>query len=158
MEISQWNGGLVENYHRIEAWEKLWGGWCTKKVSWPHGVDLWKHIRRGWDTYSRYSWFKVGEGSKIKFWHNVWCGNWALKETFPQVYGLAMYSTHLLEGVEDKIFWCHSKIGKFSIHSFYKAMTTHGTKSFLWKSIGKQRHPSRQKNLYRRLPWRKLSL
>lgn len=27
--------------------------------------------------------------SKVKFWHDVWCGDSALKENYPQVYDLA---------------------------------------------------------------------
>lgn len=66
-----------------------WGGWCSNEVSGPHGVWLWKHIRKGWDTYAAHTCFKVGNGVKVKFWHDLWCGDRALKDVFPQVYGLA---------------------------------------------------------------------
>jgi len=29
-------------------------------------------IRRGWEEFSRFSRFKVGDGCKISFWHDVW--------------------------------------------------------------------------------------
>lgn len=44
-----------------------------------------------------------------------------------------VYFTHLLRGVEDKIFWCPSKKGKLAVRSLYQAMTMHNTNSFSWK-------------------------
>lgn len=35
----------------------------------------------GWDTYSRKFCFKM----EIKFWHNVWCDNRALKEALSRM-------------------------------------------------------------------------
>ncbi|KAF5442537.1 hypothetical protein F2P56_035184 [Juglans regia] len=66
-----------------------WGGWCSNEVSGPHGVGLWKHIRRGWDIYAAHTCFKVGNGVKVKFWHDLWCGDRALKDVYPGVYSLA---------------------------------------------------------------------
>lgn len=66
-----------------------WGGWCSNEVSEPYGVGLWKHIRRGWDTFATNTRFIVGNELKINFWHDVWCSDKAPKEVYPQVYGLA---------------------------------------------------------------------
>jgi hypothetical protein len=31
----------------------------------------------------------VGDGSKVNFWHDLWCRNMALKKAFPKLYGTA---------------------------------------------------------------------
>jgi hypothetical protein len=32
---------------------------------------VWKYIRRGWETFSKFVIFELGDGSQINFWHNV---------------------------------------------------------------------------------------
>jgi exonuclease III len=91
------NGGLgIRNIHRFNQallgkwlWrfamesEALWrkvveikygslaGGWCTKQVEGSFGVGVWKHIRRGWESFSKFIKFEVGDGSRIRFWHDI---------------------------------------------------------------------------------------
>ena len=48
----------------------MWGGWCTDVVKGPYGVSLWKNIRKEWNLFSQYLSFVVGDGSKVKFWHD----------------------------------------------------------------------------------------
>jgi hypothetical protein len=45
-------------------------------------VGLWKNIRRGWCLFCNYTRFELGDGSKIRFWDDVWCGELALKVAF----------------------------------------------------------------------------
>ena len=52
-------------------------------VSGPYGVNLWKYISKGWETFSQFLEFKVG-GSRIRFWSDVWCGAMPLKVSFPE--------------------------------------------------------------------------
>ena len=66
-----------------------WGGWCSNRVSEPHGVGLWKFIRAGWDSFVNYTSFIVGDGSRIKFWHDSWCGDHPLRVQFPDLFCLA---------------------------------------------------------------------
>jgi len=33
--------------------------------------------------------FILGHGSRIRFWHDVWCGEMTLNEAFPVLYGIA---------------------------------------------------------------------
>jgi hypothetical protein len=84
--------------HEREAWWRIaidakfgssWGGWSSIASSGPHGVGLWKNIRKGWSSFVSFTRFKLGNGSKIRFWDDVWCGESALKEAFPVLYGLS---------------------------------------------------------------------
>ena len=50
---------------------------------------MWKHIRKGWDKFSQFIKFEVGDGSTIKFWADFWCGTGPLKQTYPELFRLA---------------------------------------------------------------------
>jgi hypothetical protein len=57
----------------VEAkYDSLNRGWCSKEVAGPFGVEVCKHIRRWWDVFSRYIGYEVGDGSKIRLWHDAW--------------------------------------------------------------------------------------
>lgn len=53
-----------------------------------HSVWLWKHIRRGWTNFSQYILFADGDHFKIKFWKDLLCGDWIIKEAHPAIYGV----------------------------------------------------------------------
>jgi hypothetical protein len=38
----------------------LWGGWCSREFARAFGVGLWKYIRKGWETFSRFLRYEVG--------------------------------------------------------------------------------------------------
>jgi hypothetical protein len=63
-----------------------WGGWSSIDLPMPQGVGLWKNIRMGWRLFFRHTSFEMGDGFKIKFWDDVWCGEMTLKEAFPDLY------------------------------------------------------------------------
>uniref|UniRef100_A0A2N9FMZ6 Uncharacterized protein n=1 Tax=Fagus sylvatica TaxID=28930 RepID=A0A2N9FMZ6_FAGSY len=65
------------------------GGWITREVSGPHGVSLWKTIRKEWGSFVKYVNFEVGDGSKVKFWLDTWCGSSSLKEGYPDLFRIA---------------------------------------------------------------------
>jgi hypothetical protein len=65
------------------------GDWCTKQVERPFGVGVWKHIRRGWELFSKFIRFEVGDGTRIRFWQDVWCGDQPLKESFSVLFRIA---------------------------------------------------------------------
>ncbi|KAG2696954.1 hypothetical protein I3760_07G084700 [Carya illinoinensis] len=87
----------------------LWGDWCTSEVRGPHGVGLWKHIRRGWGVFCRFTKFHLGTGSKVKFWSDVWCGDRSLKVLFPLLFQLASAKdvsvAEVMEAAEGQLFW-----------------------------------------------------
>jgi hypothetical protein len=45
----------------------------------------------GWQNFRRYVKFDPGEGSEIRFWDDVWCGDRALKEAFPGLFIIARF-------------------------------------------------------------------
>ena len=63
-----------------------WGGWCTKKVTSAYGVSLWRHIISAWMNFSKLHLFDAGDGTRVKFWKHVWCGDRTLQEAFPELY------------------------------------------------------------------------
>jgi hypothetical protein len=67
----------------------LWGGWCSKVAKGPYGVSVWKFIRRGWDNFLQHCGFAVGDGKRVKFWHDCWCGDMFLKGAFPDLFVIA---------------------------------------------------------------------
>jgi hypothetical protein len=46
--------------------------------------------------------FEVGIGSKIRFWHDTWCGNQPLKQAFPSLFRIARYKE---AWVKDNFIW-----------------------------------------------------
>jgi hypothetical protein len=67
------------------------GGWSSLLVTGSYGVSVWKFIRRGWDNVAKYLRFEVSEGSHIRFWHDLWCGNMPLKLCYPALYTIARF-------------------------------------------------------------------
>lgn len=55
-----------------------WGSWCSNSVPGPYGVSLWKTIRQGWPMFLHYIQYEVGDGLRVKFWQDVWCGESSL--------------------------------------------------------------------------------
>jgi hypothetical protein len=52
-------------------------------------VNLWKNIRKGWETFFGFARFEVGDRVMTKFWHDLWCWDTVLKVVFPDLFGIA---------------------------------------------------------------------
>jgi hypothetical protein len=63
-----------------------WEDWCSNSVQGSYGVCLWKTIRKGWNHFSQFVSFKVGDGASLKFWMDPWCGEGSLREKYPKLY------------------------------------------------------------------------
>jgi hypothetical protein len=72
-------------------YDSLRGGWCSKEVIGPFGVGVWKYIRSGWESFSKFVRFEVVDWSKISFWHNAWCGKQLLKIYYPGLFSIACW-------------------------------------------------------------------
>jgi hypothetical protein len=55
--------------------DNMRGDWCSKEIVGPFGVGVWKHIKWGWGVFLSFMRYEVGDGSKIRFWYNLWCGD-----------------------------------------------------------------------------------
>ncbi|KAL6339823.1 hypothetical protein AAG906_034911 [Vitis piasezkii] len=64
----------------------------------------------GWRTNEAPDWcwdnieFKVGKGTKVRFWTDHWCGNAALSQTFPLLFELAAHKNATVHEVWDPSF------------------------------------------------------
>jgi hypothetical protein len=92
-----------------EKFGSVGGGWSTQQAHGSYGMSLWKYISKGWDQFYKFLEFKVGDGSWIPFWSDVWCGGSPLKELFPELYRItrdkeALVAKHLRIR-NDKIHW-----------------------------------------------------
>jgi hypothetical protein len=67
----------------------LHGDWTIREVLGPYGVSLWKHIRKDWGHFVRHLHFEVGDGTKTRFWTDIWCGTCSLKDGFPELFCMA---------------------------------------------------------------------
>ena len=66
------------------------GGWCSREVREAHGLGLWKGIRMGWKLVSDKLAFIVGNGRRVSFWRDRWCGKSALCMTFTSLFALTV--------------------------------------------------------------------
>ena len=69
---------------------EIYGGWHTCDIRGGFGVGLWKEIRKEWPLFLQNATFSLGDGRRIRFWKDVWCGKEALCSLFPSMYLLAM--------------------------------------------------------------------
>jgi hypothetical protein len=83
-ESHLWRRVLVAKYGVVR------GGWITNKPRGSHGCSIWKHVMMGWEVFASHFSHDVGMGDRVLFWHNRWCSNRPLKETFPVLFGCSL--------------------------------------------------------------------
>ncbi|RVX20087.1 Transposon TX1 uncharacterized 149 kDa protein [Vitis vinifera] len=101
-----WGGGTLAHKPHLVRWNlvclekrkgglgpQVWrrgGGWCTRDVMGRNGVGLWKAIRKKWGLFDGRVAFHLGNGQRVKFWKDKWCGDGPLCESFPSLFSMSM--------------------------------------------------------------------
>ena len=87
----------------------MWGGCCSNVGRGSYGVSLWKTIRKEWDSLSQYLSFMVGDGSKVLFWQDHWCGEMPLMTAYPELFSFTQEMrasvANLMSFVNGTIHW-----------------------------------------------------
>ena len=65
------------------------GGWNTNDMREGYGTGLWKDISKEWITFYQNSNSCLGNGRRLRFWKDPWCGGTALCNAFPTLFNLA---------------------------------------------------------------------
>ncbi|RVX06663.1 hypothetical protein CK203_029560 [Vitis vinifera] len=84
---SLWDGGNLERKPHSVRWEVR--GWCSREVRDAHDMGLWKGIRMDWELVGTRISFNVGNGRRVRFWRDRWCGDSPLCESFPSLFALS---------------------------------------------------------------------
>lgn len=78
----------MESCGGFQVWQFM--GWVVfPRACWSLWVGLWKNIKKGCEIFSGFTRFVVGDGTRTRFWHDVWCRDTVLKEAFPVLFGIA---------------------------------------------------------------------
>jgi hypothetical protein len=93
----------------------------------------------GWGMFSSHTKFEVGDGFNIILWYDLWCGDKALKEAFPNLFSIAcmndtyvavhlelsssfhQWNVSLVKAAHDWE-WALSKKELFDVRSFYSVL------------------------------------
>ena len=86
------------------------GGWCTRVSNGPYDNGLWKEIRKDWEILHPKVGFIVGNGRRVQFWKDAWCGEVALCTLFPSLFALAMHKEASVANAWD----CSRDVGRWS--------------------------------------------
>ena len=81
---------------RESLWRKVirskfgedYGGWSSGDIKGGFGVGLWKDIKKEWTHLCQNTYLALGNGSRISFWEDAWCGEEALSLSFPNLFRL----------------------------------------------------------------------
>ena len=65
------------------------GGWFSNTPRGSYGVGLWKDIRKEGIQLRQNCSIEVGNGRKVRFWEDVWCGEASLCSSFLSLYEVA---------------------------------------------------------------------
>ena len=66
-----------------------WGDGALKEGRGSYGINLWKFIRNGCNTFEKHIRFEVGDGTRIRFWFDAWSGESPLSIVFPVAFHMA---------------------------------------------------------------------
>jgi hypothetical protein len=84
--------GIREAWWRVVEDSKYgssWGVWCSSELVGGVWSVFMEEYGKGWGKFCSHTKFDMGDGSKIRFWHDLWRGDLALKEAFSILFGIA---------------------------------------------------------------------
>ncbi|RVW78924.1 putative ribonuclease H protein [Vitis vinifera] len=93
--LCKWNWRFAierENFWRHVISRKFGeeeGGWSSRDVRESYRVGFWKEIRKEGALMQNKVSFLVGNGRRVKFWKDIWWGNFPLCNSFPSLYAFA---------------------------------------------------------------------
>ena len=64
------------------------GVWHSHRVRKGKKVGLWKAIKKDWDILSCKVVFFMGNGRRVRFWKDKWCGDEPLRISFPSSFAI----------------------------------------------------------------------
>ena len=68
-----------------------------------HDMGLWKGIRMDWELVGTQISFSVGNGRRVRFWRDRWCGDSPLCESFPSLFALSIEKEAWVADVRDPL-------------------------------------------------------
>ncbi|RVW89785.1 putative ribonuclease H protein [Vitis vinifera] len=172
-----WGGGALDQRPHLVRWnlvclEKKKGGLGVRnlalmnkallgKWNWRFATErevLWKKVishKYGVEEGA----FRVGNGRRMRFWKDKWCGDEPLYESFPSLFAISQAKDAWVSEVwnpdgvgdgwtplvqrenEDKMVWTTSKSGVFSVKSLYSILEPGGSAMFPYVGIWKASVP-----------------
>ena len=105
--LSKWSWRFANE--RNSLWRKVicskfgesFGGWHTSDIKGGYGTSLWKDIRKEWPSFFQNSVFALGDGRRINFWKDVWCGEETLCVRYPVLFNLALNKEAMVANMWD---------------------------------------------------------
>ncbi|RVW99857.1 hypothetical protein CK203_029191 [Vitis vinifera] len=81
----RWKEGRLPSTYLSGKYKEEEGGWWSCEVRDGYGVELWKSIRKERNTFLGHLSFMVGNGRRVKFWMDKWCGDEPSCVSFPSL-------------------------------------------------------------------------
>ena len=105
--LGKWNWWFANE--RNSLWRKairrkfgeLQRGWCSRESRNSFGIGLWKEIRKDWEVVLKNAKFVIGDGSRVSFLKDAWCGEVALCMAYPTLFSLVVRKDVLIREVWD---------------------------------------------------------
>ena len=106
--LSKWNWWFAND--RNSLWRKVIAikfgespdGWHTRDLRGGYGTSLWNEIRKEWSSFFQNAVFSLGDGRRINFWKDVWCGEEALCSRYPSLFNFALNKEAKIADIWDR--------------------------------------------------------
>ena len=107
MECSEFYLGLsllCFSFNNVPFFKFKIVGWRTRKANGAIGVGVWKEILKEIDWCWDNMVLIAGNGTKIRFWTDVWCTGTALSQSFPHLFAMVVHRNATVEEMWDQNF------------------------------------------------------